>query len=56
MGSLDKGIVFMVYWVNHFAQYRCDLTLVLTSGEIDPFSIFVLYQKIWDVEISTENV
>lgn len=37
MGSLDKVIVLMVYWVNHFAQYRCDLTLVLTKGEIDSF-------------------
>ena len=32
------------------------LTLVLTSGHIDPFSIFVSYQKIWDLEISAENV
>ena len=28
----------------------------MTSGQIDPVSIFVLDQKIWDVEISTECV
>ena len=33
-----------------------ELTLVLTSGQIDPFSIFLFYIKIWDVEVSAENM
>ena len=55
LACLGKGITsfFPNLRKRHYLQ---SLTLVLTLGHIDQFSICVLYQKIWDVEISAENV